>query len=131
MIRGGLIRRVFHHPASQACVGLALLVHILVQLSPLWVPAVERRTGIEICTADGIRLVPAIPDPGAPSGKKKPAGECALCALHNAGVLAPSAIALTPCTGHFVSAALAGRDIDSGPQFAGANRRIRAPPVLS
>ncbi len=127
----GRLRAVRRHPVARLCAVLALLAHAVVGLSPLWVPAVERG-GFEICTANGILILPADPSsPGAPSDQRESQNDCPLCRVHADAPLpaaeqAVQAVAFgkaalaPPVSSHH----LAGRP-------AGFHRLVRAPPRLS
>jgi hypothetical protein len=121
-------------PAGRTLALLALLAHLLIGLAPLWVPAAEQG-GIEICTVDGLRVVPGplpgAPDPGDPSGGDDVGKACDFCLVHGAPVVAALALApLPPAAGPTATPAMpeAAAPI-AGP--AGFDHRSRAPPPLS
>lgn len=110
---------------------LALLANLLVHLSPLWVPAVER-SGAEICTAHGLVVVP---NPGAvPAGQQEHQQRvkfCPFCAVHAAVALASTA-ALLPFIDAWHAAPLPyERSCVTTARVAGFDRLPRAPPLLS
>lgn len=127
----GLLRAVRCHTVARLCAVLALFTYVLVGLSPLWVPAVQRG-GIELCTANGIRIIPAdLPYSGAPDGKQKPKRDCPLCTIHATSLLLPgdcSILVFCP-----VASAVASPDPsrDIAGLFAGFDHSSRAPPLLS
>ncbi|MFO1113156.1 MAG: hypothetical protein U1E35_04550 [Rhodospirillales bacterium] len=67
---------------------LLLLIYVLLGGLPPPVPAVDQST-VEICTASGLRIVPAadLPFSNAPSSKLK--RDCPLCRIHAALLLPP------------------------------------------
>jgi hypothetical protein len=106
-------------------------MHVLIGLSPIWAPAVASE-GIEICTANGIRLV-AVPAPDlpSPSGKQKAEKDCPLCARHSA-VLLPQATAALERRDDCVSRVLQPEDKPHlAGLFSGFDHLSRAPPHLS
>lgn len=85
----GLLRAVRRHPVSRSSALLALFVYLLVGLSPLWMP-IAQRGGIEICTANGLQIVPAgFPSSGVPAEKSKPKADCPLCRIQASFLLLP------------------------------------------
>jgi hypothetical protein len=128
MKRRSLLLAVRRHSAARLCAVLALFSYVLVGLSPLWVPAVERG-GIEICTANGIRIIPAdLPVPDDPASKPEPKRNCPLCTIQ-AAFLVPVAECAHEAVGRGQSSfvdpdpccAIAGL-------FAGFDHFSRAPP---
>ncbi|MBK8175574.1 MAG: hypothetical protein IPK66_10030 [Rhodospirillales bacterium] len=127
----GLLHALRLHPLARLGAVLALYTYVFIGLSPLWVPAVERG-GIEVCTANGIQLIPGDqPFSGAPDGKQKPKKDCPLCRILTAFLLAPvdcvpeafdRGVSTFP---HFHPS----RDIAG--LYAGFDHLSRAPPVLS
>lgn len=129
--RCGLLRAVRRHPVARLCAVLALVTYVLVGISPLWVPAIERG-GIEVCTANGIRIIPAgLPFSDAPDGKPKPERDCPLCTIHTASLLLPAERAVEVFDHGPLACVLptASRDITG--LFADFNHLSRAPPLLS
>lgn len=127
----GLLRAIRRHSVARLCVALALFTYVLVGISPLWGPAVERG-GIELCTANGIRVIPAdLPVSGAPDGKQNPKRDCPLCTIHAAPLLTPADCSIevfcrvaSAVTCPEPSRVIAG-------VFAGFDHFSRAPPLLS
>jgi hypothetical protein len=127
----GRLRAVRRHPVARLCAVLALLAHAVVGLSPLWVPAVERG-GFEICTANGIVILPADPSsPGETPDQRDSKTDCPLCRIHADAPLPAAEQAVQAVA--FAEPAFAppgsSRHIAGRP--AGFNRLVRAPPLLS
>lgn len=124
----GLLRAIRVHPVARLGAVLALLTYVLIGLAPVWVPAVKQ-AGIEICTGDGVRIVPAdSPLSGIPPDKPQPKGNCPLCTIQAAFLLPPAdgplqAVGDTAST--FVRPDPAR---NSAGQFIGFDRLPRAPP---
>jgi hypothetical protein len=108
---------------------LALVVHGIAGLSPLWVGTVER-SGFEICTANGLRIAAAVFAPaGTPADRDAPSPNCLLCTLHAAAAVVPAACALQPV--HRGGTMLGPPDLGCPAlkSFAGFDHLCRAPPV--
>ena len=127
----GLLRAFHHQPAARLSAILALFSYVLIGLSPLWVPAVERAS-IELCTANGITVVPVdLPYSGAPDDKQEPQRDCSLCTIHAASLLLPVESSIEPL-GHITSAVTcADPSQNFAGLFAGFDHLSRAPPLLS
>lgn len=126
-----LLRAVHRRPLARLGAVLALFAYIVVSLSPLWVPAAERN-GIEVCTANGLRIIAAdLPSSGAPSDKQNAKNDCPLCRILTGFVL-PSAVDAVHSVA-FIEQAAAWPDscCEIGARFTGFDRLSRAPPVLS
>jgi hypothetical protein len=129
--RRGLLRAVRRHPGARLCAVLALFTFVLLARSPLWVPAVERGD-IEICTANGIRIIPAdLPVPDDPSSRLGPKQDCPLCTIQAAVLLPPAACTLEAFGDGVSIVALPNPSCDITGRFAGFDRFSRAPPILS
>jgi hypothetical protein len=127
----GLLRAVRRHPVARLCAVLALFTYVLVGISPLWVPAVEGG-GIEVCTANGIRIIPTdLPISGAPDGKQQPKRDCPLCTIQAASLL-PAADGAVKDFGDGASAFVLPPPAGIVPAcFVGFNYLSRAPPLPS
>ncbi len=126
-----LLRAVHRRPLARFGAVLALFAYVVVSLSPLWVPAAERN-GIEVCTANGLRIIAAdLPSSGAPSDKQTAKNDCPLCRILTGFVL-PSAVNAVNSVA-FIEQAVAWPDFscEIGARFTGFDRLSRAPPVLS
>jgi hypothetical protein len=112
---------------------LALAAHLWIGLAPLWVPVAEQG-GIEICTVDGLRIVPGdLPAPAGPGGSpaERIGKVCGFCLVHAAPVLTALVFAWLIAA---PPAPAADPQPTSGPaaaQAAGFDHLSRAPPVLS
>ncbi|MFO1119501.1 MAG: hypothetical protein U1E38_05070 [Rhodospirillales bacterium] len=109
---------------------LLLLIYVLLGGLPPPVPAVDQST-VEICTASGLRIVPAadLPFSNAPSSKLK--RDCPLCRIH-------AALLLPPVQGSLQAAAFGASTFPqprSSPEIAGLpagfHHLSRAPPLVS
>lgn len=131
MTTGTGVRSFQRLPAARLLAAVALVLNLLVHLSPLWVPAVERG-GIEICTAYGLTVIPAGSE--APAGQRNGDGAakaCPFCSVHAAALLTPPTVGL-PQTD-------AAATVDLSPPTeslatslaAGFGHQSRAPPVLA
>lgn len=129
--RRGLVRSVRANPLSRLGAIFALLTYVLVGIAPLWVPALER-SGIEVCTADGIRIISAdLSTAGSTSDTRKGKLDCPLCAIQGAFLLPPAEGVLGYSTGDGrASIAILSHRIVAG-LFAGFDHFSRAPPALS
>lgn len=129
--RRGLLHAVRRHPVTRLSALFALLTYLLAGLSPLWVPAIER-SGIEICTAGGLQVVPGdLPYPDTPAGQKSAKRTCPLCTIHAAYLLPPAERAIAPL-GRAPSAVVHPDPAATfAGLFAGFDHLSRAPPVLS
>ncbi len=126
-----LLRAVRRRPLARLGAVLALFAYIVVGLAPLWVPAAERN-GIEVCTANGLRIIAAdLPSADTPSGKQNAKNDCPLCRILTGFVL-PSAVNPVHSVA-FIEPAVAWPDscCEIGNSFTGFDRLSRAPPVLS
>jgi hypothetical protein len=126
-----LLRAVRRRPLARLGAVLALFAYIVVGLSPLWGPAAERN-GIEVCTANGLRLIPAdLPSSDAPSDKQNAKSDCPLCRIV-AGFLLPSAVDGFQSV-DFLEVAVVWpvSCCEIGSSFTGFDRLSRAPPALS
>jgi hypothetical protein len=128
---GSLLRAVRRRPLARFGAVLALFAYIVAGLSPLWGPTAERN-GIEVCTANGLRLIPADPPSSdAPSDKQNAKNDCPLCRIL-AGFLLPSAADAVHSVAFFKPAVVwLDSCCEIGSSFRGFDRRSRAPPVLS
>ena len=116
------------HPAVQLGTALVLLIYVLLGGMPPPVPAADQGT-VEICTARGLRVVPAADLPSSvPSAK--PTRDCPLCLVH-AAFLPPPA----PGSGQVAAAdtAFVVRSEPAAPiagLFPGFDHLSRAPPLV-
>lgn len=128
---GSLLRAFRRRPLARFGAVLALFAYLVVGLSPLWGPAAERN-GIEVCTANGLRLIPAdLPSSDDPSDKHNAKNDCPLCRILT-GFLLPSAADAVHSVA-FNAPAVSWPDscCEIGSSFTGFDRLSRAPPVLS
>jgi len=108
---------------------VALFAYAFISVSPLWLPAAERG-GIEICTANGIRIIPGgSPFDDVPTDGQKQTGNCPLC-LVQAGFLLPLANgAIEPVDHGQPQRPWITVDHDATRVFAGFHHASRAPPL--
>lgn len=115
---------------ARVLAGLALVAHLLVGLAPLWVPAAERG-GIEICTVDGLRIVPgSLPVPDGDAGDRI-AKACGFCVTNAAPVALPPLVVGAPPAGRTTTITERPAPTAMAASPAGFDHLSRAPPRLS
>ena len=125
---GGRLRAVGRSPFARAVAVFSLLAYVLIGIAPVWVPAVERG-GIEVCTANGIRILPApLPDSDPTADHQTAATKCPLCTIHGAFLLVPPACAVALVSRGRPTIVTPDRTREPSGLFAGFDHLSRAPP---
>jgi hypothetical protein len=125
---GGRLRVLRRNTVARAVAVFSLLAYVLIGIAPVWVPAVERG-GIEVCTANGIRILPApLPDSDPTADHQTAATKCPLCTIHGAFLLVPPACAVALVSRGRPIIVTPDRTREPSGLFAGFDHLSRAPP---
>jgi Protein of unknown function (DUF2946). len=129
--RGGYLRSVTASSLARLVATLAFAVNLLVHLSPLWVPAVERG-GIEVCAAYGLTVIPdGTAMPGRAHDQHTRLKTCPLCAVYAATLLVPTAAPLPWDGSRLDTPRTPDRSATHTARAAGLDHLSRAPPSVA